>query len=1339
MKRCPRCSDAYPAQFAFCPRDGVTLRSAEDPPPDPLVGQTLAGAYKILARIGAGAMGAVYRGEHLRTGRPIAVKVLASVPAGSTAAARIEREARAAARLDHPGIVGVLDFGFAEDGRAFLVLELAKGRTLKEVLREQGALAPERVVALGVKLAEALAAAHEGGVVHRDVKPANLLVQEGRPGELSLKILDFGVSRLSGPGEALTEKGAVLGTPFYMPPEQARGDPVDERADVYAAGVVLYEALTGTVPFHGDTPLAVLAKILSDRPTSIREKRPEVPGRLADVVERAMSRDPADRHPGAAALAVALAACLEDAQRAAPDAAPVVPRRTSRGEVRVVTVLLAELDALHDPGHGDLAEMVSAAYDAFEASALAEGGHVERLLGHRAFAVFGLAASLGDEPVRAVRAAMAARAGLARSGIAARLAIGTGRVTSGGTTGTGITGEAVSTASRLLHQASSEGVFVDRATLRAVRAAFETRAVTGGIQEVVRERAGELRGGAAAEEAAIVGREAEIGALAQLLRDVLGAGRPGAAVVVGPPGVGKTRVLQAFASDLDALPMRVLLLEGHANALSAESPHALLGDALRRRAGLSRGDDGHEASEKLLSMAYEAVRGPDAEEVARLVGVSLGISTGSDAWALPLRANPEVLRNRIRWATARLFSGWALRQPVVLVAEDLQWADAASLDQIEDLLSSIEGPLLFVGAGRPELRERFPRFPGEQARRIVIDVPPLSSAQIDQLVESLLGGAPPAELGLAIQARAEGNPQFVEEVLQGLRDREVLVRSDGRWTLRGPVPPDSLPVGVEAALQARIDRLPADEREALKKAAVVGAEFWTEALVALGVEDADDLLARLSKRDLLLRSNRSRVAGAAQHAFRQGLLREVAYAMLPRRERAGLHGQVASWLREHAFEDAAVLARHDELAGNASAASESYAAAARASLDEFANAEALSHARRSAGLAADDRGRLRALELGEEALRRLERTTERREALGEIATLADRIGTDASRALGAFLRGRERLEALVLHEAEPLLDAAATHAGAAGEKVRESRARVLLGRAQALAGRGAAAIAEVRRALAIAESLADPVLQAASLYQLAVVLLHVGDPGEGLGAARRGLEVSRASGQLDLQASCLSYLGNCLMQLGRLDESHAAFVEAARIASQVGLLDVAAIAEMNQAFVHLRRKDPVGALEPVRRAAATAAKQGELRARALCHLARAFVEAAQPREEPWEEGLPIAAEAERAFGDSASGQARLWAWIASVACRAAARDTLGLPEAEASLLDALEAEAIVPADHVWALGALAEARRVRGDAAGAAEARSRGAITIREMLRALRTDEDRERVAAIPYYAQMLG
>jgi hypothetical protein len=693
----------------------------------------------------------------------------------------------------------------------------------------------------------------------------------------------------------------------------------------------------------------------------------------------------------------------------------------------------------------------------------------------------------------------------------------------------------------------------------------------------------------------------------------------------------------------------------------------------------------------------------------------------------------------MRWAIARLFSGWLERQPVIFVAEDLQWADAASLEQIEDLLSALEGPLLFVGAGRPELRERFPRFCEGETRRAVVAVPPLTFDEVGRLVDDLLGGEAPAQLASAIRARAEGSPQFVEEVVAGLRDREVLVRSEGRWTLRGPVPPDSLPVGVEAALQARLDRLPADEREALKKAAVVGAEFWTDALVALGVEAAGDLLPRLAKRDLILQSSRSRVAGTAQHAFRQGLLREVAYQMLPRRERAELHGLVCAWLRDHAFEDAAVLARHAELAGQAAAASESYAAAARTSLDEFANAEALSHARRSAGLAPDDAGRLRALELAEEALRRLERTAERREVLREIAALAERIGTDASLALAAFLRGRERLEALVLHEAEPLLDAAARHAQDAGEAARESRARVLLGRAQVLAGRGAAGVAQVRAALEIAESLADPVLTAASLYQLVVVLLHVGDAAAGLVAARRGLDVSRAAGLLDLQASCLSYLGNCLMQLGRLDECRAAFVEAARIASQVGLHDVASIAELNTAFAHLRRRDPIAALEPARRAAAAAARQGDLRARALCHLGRAFVEASQPRTEPWDEGVPVALEAERAFGDSASGQARLWAWIASVACRAAAADVEGLPQAEANLLDALDAESIIPADYVWALGALEGARRVRGDAAGAARARGRAALTIREMLRALPSDEDRERVAALPYYAELLG
>lgn len=270
-----------------------------------VTGSVLSGRYRIEERIAMGGMGSVYLATDERLDRQVAVKVLKEELADDERfVERFRREARAAGALSHPNIAGVFDFG-QHDERYYMVMELAEGRDLARVLREEEPLSPDRSARIGSQIAQALGHAHAAGVVHRDIKPPNVIIGEAD----RVKVTDFGIARAVG-DSTLTATGSVLGTAHYISPEQAGGGEVGPAADIYALGIVLYEMLTGSLPFTGDSALAVAMRHVSDDVPPPSELNPEVPASLDSVVARATAKDPGDRFGSADEMAQALGGAL---------------------------------------------------------------------------------------------------------------------------------------------------------------------------------------------------------------------------------------------------------------------------------------------------------------------------------------------------------------------------------------------------------------------------------------------------------------------------------------------------------------------------------------------------------------------------------------------------------------------------------------------------------------------------------------------------------------------------------------------------------------------------------------------------------------------------------------------------------------------------------------------------------------------------------------------------------------------------------------------------------------------------------------------------------------------
>jgi tRNA A-37 threonylcarbamoyl transferase component Bud32 len=279
---------------------------------DPVLGRVVVDKYRVEEMLGEGGMGRVYRATQLSLDKTICLKLLRRELADDPETkARFHREARAASRLNHPNSIQVIDFGSSAQGELYLAMEYVRGRDLQQVLTSDFPLPEARIRHVMAQVLDALAEAHEQRVIHRDLKPENVMLTRHRDDPDWVKVLDFGIAQIQETGPAqtrLTRAGLVCGTPEYMSPEQARGEPLDARSDLYSAGVILYHLATGMLPFQADTPLGFVAKHLTEEPAPPRARRAEVSMGLSTLILKALEKDPAKRFDSAPSMRSALLA-----------------------------------------------------------------------------------------------------------------------------------------------------------------------------------------------------------------------------------------------------------------------------------------------------------------------------------------------------------------------------------------------------------------------------------------------------------------------------------------------------------------------------------------------------------------------------------------------------------------------------------------------------------------------------------------------------------------------------------------------------------------------------------------------------------------------------------------------------------------------------------------------------------------------------------------------------------------------------------------------------------------------------------------------------------------------
>jgi predicted ATPase/class 3 adenylate cyclase len=617
--------------------------------------------------------------------------------------------------------------------------------------------------------------------------------------------------------------------------------------------------------------------------------------------------------------------------------APLAAAGAAVEERKVVTVLFADLVGFTsraeqlDPE--DVRAMLSPYYARLRTELERRGGTVEKFIGDAVVALFGAPVAHEDDPERAVRAALAIRDGIAELNEAdpklelqVRIGVNTGEalvaLRAQPSEGEGMaSGDVINTAARLQAGAPVNGILVGETTYRATERTIEYgeappvtakgKAQAIKVWEALEPRARYgvdigLRG-----RTPLVGRTQELDVLLDALSRVRTEGASQLVTLVGVPGIGKSRLVVELSAAVDDLPELIFWRQGRSLPYGEGVTFWALAEIVKAQAGVLETDSAEAALEKLRLTVHDVVTDQGEAEwiesqLRPLVGLEDQAQPGGDRQAEAFGA----------WR--RFFEHLAERSPLVLVFEDMHWADDGLLDFVDDLIDWASAvPLLVVCIARPELLSRRPGWGGGKSNSTTLSLSPLSRDDTARLVAALLEQAVlPAELQAALLARAEGNPLYAEEYVRMLQDRGFLRRDDGAWRFEGS---DDLPLpeSVQGIVAARLDSLSPEEKALAQDAAVIGKVFWAGAVAAVGGAErrtVEERLHGLSRKEFVRRERRSSVAGEEQYIFLHVLVRDVAYGQIPRGNRSAKHRAAAEWIAslsaDRSDDRAEMLAHH---------------------------------------------------------------------------------------------------------------------------------------------------------------------------------------------------------------------------------------------------------------------------------------------------------------------------------------------------------------------------------------------------------------------------------------------
>ncbi len=1158
------------------------------------------GVYELDEEIGRGGMATVYRARQLNLGRVVAVKIIErSLIHNPQELQRFQQEAQMVARLEHPHILPIYDFDGSHDP-PFIVMRYLAGGTLKDRLR-RGPMERANLLDLLRKAAAGLDYAHRQGVIHRDVKPSNILLDaDGNP-----FISDFGIARWTTGIDATG--GALLGTADYVSPEQAMGRDLDHRADLYSLGVVIYQILTGQVPFTADQTLGILIRHVYDAPQPATVINPALPPAIDAVFERALSKTPESRYDSAAELVEAVEIALAGSALETPERSDDVSSRsqtTTQTSVleyqRPLTVLALaandlELTLVENQGSAEAARLLRQWLRRAEEACVDRGGLIYERSARGLLAVWGALSLMEDDAEQAVQTAIdVARdfavwvkedveedidvgrlptLSVASSRGAAHIDVD-GRML--------LSGQALGVAVRLQSITPPGRVIIDAETHRRARGRFDFRATTGlegsGLREPVaafevlgrRDQAFWLEDrGVPGASARMVGREYELKLLQSEFLETL-AGRGARWVsLVGDLGLGKSRLLHEFDTWADVLDVPdFFYFQGRATPQMAQRPYGLIGRLIAERSRLLQSDSADVAREKLRASLAQFIPPDDLEESTAAIADVMGISSAPAS--VNVGSTPNVVRDRADAAFEAVFRGSVRDGAVLIVLEDIQWADETSLTLLGRWVRMLpRAAVMVLASARPEFFDDHADWGHEFPIHRRISLGLLSRADSRRLAGELLSRAtqlPSSLLDLLVE-RCEGNPFFLEELITVLLEDGVIVPKETTWQVReSRLARLRVPATLAEALQVRLEGLPAGARVILARASVIGRVFWDGALQALEAADGiplpnlDRLLDDLRRRELIFLRPASTFASWREFSFKNNLLRDVVYNGLLGRQLRAYHREVGDWLvrtsGQRASEYADVIGGHFEFAGDYGRAARQAFRAAQAAFTVNAYKESETQLQRAGELLERDDTAPGGLQIQIPLLLgRIAADTGRpdkaRDQLGHASALAAAAGDEVASLQAEALLARVDAWQGAYGQAEERLRDILPRARAIGDRSVLILVLRLLGNVQANTGQMTSARAALEESLALARAVDDPEAIAAGLNSLANVESGECDDAAALRRFEEALPLVRRTGNRFAQCVFLTNIGRARVLLGDAAGAAAPSIEALQLADQM--------------------------------------------------------------------------------------------------------------------------------------------------------------------------------------------